>query len=75
MKTVRRWRSLSEYVRHVATEQDWMTLREAAELYRVTPETMQEWVRQQRFTSTRIDTALWISRSELEDGLRRKPRD
>jgi hypothetical protein len=75
MKQGIRWRSLSEYVQHLAVKQDWMPLREAAALYRVTPETMQTWVQQQHFSSTRFNTALWISRTELEDGLRRLPAD
>jgi phage antirepressor YoqD-like protein len=73
MKQGTRWRSLTEYVQHLAVNQEWMSLREAARLYRVTPETMQTWVRQNYFTSTRFNTALWISRAELEDGLRRLP--
>ena len=73
MKTLQRWRSLAELARHMATEQQWMPLRTAAKLYRVTPETMQAWVRQGHFTSTRIKTALWISREELESGLCRQP--
>ncbi len=69
-----RWASLADFARQLVIQQRWMVLREAANLYRVTPETMQAWVRQGRFTAQRINGVLWIDRAELESGLRRPPR-
>ncbi|GAB4171721.1 MAG: hypothetical protein Fur005_33520 [Roseiflexaceae bacterium] len=68
-----RWNSLASLATELAQRQEWMPLREAADLYRVTPETMQAWVRDQHFRSCRFQHALWVSRSDLEAGLRRKP--
>ena len=73
MRTPQRWRSLADLARYMAVEQQWVPLRKAAELYRVTPETMHAWAARGYFTSTRIQTALWISREELESGLRQQP--
>jgi hypothetical protein len=50
-----------------------MPLPEAARLYRVTPDTMLIWVRQECFTSRIITNEIWISREELESALRRRP--
>lgn len=68
-----RWPSLAHMARHFARRQDWTPLREAAALYRVTPETMLNWVRQGRFTSCEFDEELWISHAELHAALRRNP--
>jgi hypothetical protein len=68
-----RWRSLGDLAQHMVVRQDWLPLREAARLYRVTPETMKDWVRAGYFQSCRIRTATWVSRAELEEGLRRHP--
>ncbi len=73
MRTPQRWRSITELARHLAIEQQWIPLRKAATLYRVTPETMHAWVREGYFTSTHIKHTLWVSREELENGLCRKP--
>lgn len=69
----RRWRSIAELARRMALEQEWLPLREAAALYRVTPETMLGWARQRCFSSRYVDGALWVSREELQQGLRRMP--
>jgi hypothetical protein len=68
-----RWRSLSDLAQHLVVRQDWLPLREAARLYRVTPETMQSWASQGHFRSCRIHSATWVSRVDLESGLRRTP--
>jgi hypothetical protein len=59
-----------ELLRHA----EWLPLREAAELYRVTPDTMRLWLRQGLFTSTYFGAEVWVARSELYDALRRPPR-
>ena len=73
MNTPTRWASVAELARHLAYRQEWMPLTEAALLYRVTAETMSAWVRQRRFTTCEIESAIWISRDELESALRRRP--
>lgn len=70
-----RWTSLSDLVRHTLRQQEWLSLREAAELYRVTDETMLAWVRAGAFPSKTIDGRTWVARAELEAALRRKPGD
>jgi hypothetical protein len=45
MRSRRRWSSLSALVRATLRQEEWMTVREAAALYRVTDETMLAWVR------------------------------
>jgi hypothetical protein len=67
------WRSLGDLAQHLVLRQDWLPLREAARLYRVTPETMQIWLRGGHFHACQIHSKLWISRAELEAGLRRRP--
>jgi hypothetical protein len=73
MNIPNRWAKLSDLARHLAYRQEWMPLAEAAAFYRVTPETMVAWVRQRRFTAREIESSLWVSRNELELGLRRRP--
>jgi hypothetical protein len=73
MNIPNRWAKLSDLARHLAYRQEWMPLVEAAAFYRVTPETMVAWVRQRRFTAREIESSLWVSRNELELGLRRRP--
>ncbi len=68
-----RWTSLSDLVRHTLRQQEWLSLREAAELYRVTDETMLAWVRAGAFPSRTIEGRMWVARAELEAALRRKP--
>jgi predicted site-specific integrase-resolvase len=60
-------------VRHMALREEWMSLAEAAELYRVTPDTMQGWAKTGRFTARRFAGELWVSRAELHAALRRRP--
>jgi hypothetical protein len=68
-----RWPSLGAMVRHMALREQWMSLAEAAELYRVTPDTVQFWARVGAFTSRRFAGELWLSRAELHAALRRRP--
>ncbi len=70
-----RWTSLSDLVRHTLRQQEWLSLREAAELYRVTDETMLAWIRAGAFPSRTSDGRTWVARAELEAALRRKPGD
>jgi predicted site-specific integrase-resolvase len=60
-------------LRHMLLHEEWMALRDAAELYRVTPDTMQVWVEAGKFTAQRIGDELWLSREELISALRRPP--
>lgn len=75
MASRQRWTSLSDLVKHALRQQEWLSLREAAELYRVTDETMLAWVRAGAFPSRIIDGRTWVARAELEAALRRKPGD
>jgi len=68
-----RWPSLAAMVQHMALREEWMPLREAAELYRVTTDTMLFWIEAGKFTTRRIGGELWLSREELYAGLRRRP--
>lgn len=68
-----RWASLTDLMRHAIRQQEWMSLREAAELYRVTDETMLTWVRAGAFTTQNCDGRTWVARADLEAALRRKP--
>lgn len=52
---------------------DWLPMREAAQLYRVTDETMLAWLDAGAFTVLREGRIVWVSRAELEAGLRRRP--
>lgn len=70
-----RWISLSDLVRHTLHQQEWLSLREAADLYRVTDETMLAWVRAGAFPTCTIEGRTWVARAALEAALRRKPRD
>ncbi len=67
------WASLNDLMRHLIRQQEWMSLREAAELYRVTDETMLAWVRAGAFTNQNRDGRIWVARADLEAALRRKP--
>jgi hypothetical protein len=73
MTRPQRWGSVAELAQHMARRQTWLPLREAADLYRVTPETMLAWVRGSHFTGKYFDGALWVARDELESALRRRP--
>jgi hypothetical protein len=73
MPIPQRWSSLADLARHLARRQEWLPLREAAELYRVTPETMLAWVRQNRFRSCEHGATVWVLRAQLEEALRRRP--
>ncbi|MGQ9547494.1 MAG: helix-turn-helix domain-containing protein [Roseiflexus sp.] len=73
MKSRRRWSSLSALLRETLRQEEWMTLREAAALYRVTDETMLAWVRKGAFPSKREDGRTWVAREALEAALHRMP--
>jgi hypothetical protein len=68
-----RWPSLAAMVRHMALREEWMPLREAAALYRVTTDTMAVWVEAGKFSTRRVGDELWLSREELVSALRRPP--
>lgn len=74
MANIGRWASLGDMARHLARRQEWLPLVEAAQLYRVTPETMLHWVRDQYFRSCLFDQQLWVDRNQLERELCRPPR-
>lgn len=69
----RRWASLAHLAQYLMHQQEWMPLHEAARLYRVTPDTMQAWVRQGKFSAKELDDDLWIARAELYSALRQLP--
>ncbi|MGB9750714.1 MAG: hypothetical protein C0183_19135 [Roseiflexus castenholzii] len=68
-----RWNSLSAMLRHALRQQEWLSLRDAAALYRVTDETMLAWVRAGVFPSRTFEGRIWVARADLEAALRRKP--
>jgi hypothetical protein len=69
-----RWSSLQEMALEMVRRAEWLPLREAAALYRVTPDTMRVWLRQDIFTSTYFGAEIWVARTELYDALQRPPR-
>lgn len=73
MTARRRWASLADLLRHTIHQQEWVSLRDAAALYRVTDETMLAWVRAGAFDSQQIDGHVWVARGDLEAALKRKP--
>lgn len=73
MTIQQRWASLSDLMRHAIREQEWLSLRAAADMYRVTDETMLAWVRGGAFTSRTIDGRVWVARADLEQALKRRP--
>lgn len=73
MKQAYRWPSLADMVRHVVRQEEWMSLVEAANLYRVTPETMRGWARQGLFRAQHSDGEWWLYREQLYSALRRLP--
>jgi excisionase family DNA binding protein len=73
MNQQRRWPSLGAFVRHMVREQEWMSVKAAAELYRVTDETMLAWARNGHFPTRVIDGELRLDRSALHEALRRMP--
>jgi len=71
MKTQTYWISLlSARLRHDAA---WLSLRDAAHLFRVTPETMLLWVREGYIAAEYWDGSHHIERATLESLLRRWP--
>lgn len=60
-------------LRHMVLREEWMSVREAADLYRVTTDTMLAWAHAGRFTTRRIDGELWLARGELTAALCRRP--
>ncbi len=72
MKT-QRWKSIDAMVQHMVIRQEWMPIKEAADLYRVTDETMQMWIRTGKFAGRYFGDELWIARGELLHALRRQP--
>jgi excisionase family DNA binding protein len=68
-----RWPSLAAMLRHMMLREEWMSVKEAAELYRVTTDTMLVWAQAGKFSARRIDGELWLSRDELLGALRRAP--
>jgi hypothetical protein len=73
MRSRRRWSSLSALVRATLRQEEWMTVREAAALYRVTDETMLAWVRAGAFPTQVEDGRTWVGRAALEAALHRMP--
>ncbi len=73
MKQQYRWPSLADMVRHVMHQQEWMALADAANLYRVTPETMRGWARQGLFGAQHSDGEWWLNREQLYSALRHLP--
>jgi len=73
MRSRRRWSSLSALVRATLRQEEWMTVREAAALYRVTDETMLAWVRAGAFPMQVEEGRTWVGRAALEAALRRMP--
>jgi hypothetical protein len=73
MRSRRRWSSLSALVRATLRQEEWMTVREAAALYRVTDETMLAWVRAGAFPTQVEEGRTWVGRAALEAALRRMP--
>jgi len=71
--THKRWPSLAAMLRHIVLHEEWMSVKEAAALYRVTTDTMLVWAQAGKFAARRIDGELWLSRAELFDALRRAP--
>ncbi len=69
----RRWSSLSALLRATIRQEEWMTVREAAALYRVTDETMLAWVRARAFPSKHEEGRTWVARAALEAALRQMP--
>ncbi|HEU5089364.1 MAG TPA: hypothetical protein VFT99_18035 [Roseiflexaceae bacterium] len=69
-----RWASLQEMAQDMLRRAEWLPLREAAALYRVTPDTMRVWVQREIFPSTTFGNEVWVARNELEAALRRPPR-
>lgn len=70
----KRYASVGMLVAELVLRQEWMPLREAAALYRVTDETMLEWGRDGAFATTDVGGRLWFSREDLTGALRRRPR-
>lgn len=68
-----RWPSIAAMLRHLVLREEWMTVKEAAALYRVTTDTMLVWAQAGKFAARRIDGELWLSRAELQGALRRTP--
>jgi hypothetical protein len=73
MRSRRRWSSLSALVRATLRQEEWMTVREAAALYRVTDETMLAWVRAGAFPMQVEEGRTWVARAALEAALHRMP--
>ncbi len=73
MKKLYRWPSLADMVREFTRQQEWMSLSEAAKLYRVTPETMRGWARLGLFSARHADGEWWLNREQLQSALRRLP--
>jgi excisionase family DNA binding protein len=71
--TQKRWPSLAAMLRHMVLHEEWMSVKEAADLYRVTTDTMLVWAQAGKFAARRIDGELWLSREELFSALRRAP--
>ena len=71
---IHRWASLQEMAHDLLRRTEWLPLREAAALYRVTPDTMRVWVQRGIFPSTTFGNEVWVARNELEGALRRPPR-
>ena len=69
-----RWASLQAMAHDLLRRAEWLPLREAAALYRVTPDTMRVWVQRDIFPSTTFGNEVWVARDELEGALRRPPR-
>ncbi len=68
-----RWPSLAAMVRHLVREQEYMSVREAAQLYRVTEETMLSWADCGHLPARYADGQVWLERVALHDALRRPP--
>ncbi len=73
MQSRQRWSSLSALVRATLRQEEWMTVREAAALYRVTDETMLAWVRAGAFPMQVEEGRTWVARAALEAALHRMP--
>ena len=73
MRSRRRWSSVSALVRATLRQEEWMTVREAAALYRVTDETMLAWVRAGAFPMQVEEGRTWVGRAALEAALHRMP--
>ncbi|HWQ13439.1 MAG TPA: helix-turn-helix domain-containing protein [Roseiflexaceae bacterium] len=68
-----RWPSLAAMVQHMLLREEWMSVREAADLYRVSTDTMLAWAHAGKFPYRRIGDELWLARQELHAALCRPP--